>query len=897
MDVNNQGLNLPSNLQNLDVRNELLSKEVGSGASCAYSLRDLTGSNKKAVRVRRTPNDTTNSIDDETIFGGQEVQAGYLEDWVNGKLEHTLPCDVATASAGYSLRKIKSSYSGNAVRIRRDSDSIEVNVAFDSDDKVSASSPVTATPSGSTTATDLNGFLNESTENFTAIAYDDIAAIFKQFSSTPTISNTAIAGSTGTVDANGARLGFKLPSQLSISDYSGLKIKVTGTINSFTADSSLVIGAAKVDNGGSSFTPPEGGKAIASGTTGDFEYIFTGDTTNTFQSVIFIFADNSTFDISNLKFEIIEHGATVQTWYDQAGSNNAVQTTASNQPKIAESGALLADGITFDGSDDFLQTSTQVLTNTYTGARSLYGVCKINTDSGYIFGDAGSGTDEGTSFYSDTSSDKILFTNGKSGTLTTFDNITTIEGSNFLISSNYNNNNATTIHKNANNNGYTQGTGSYNFSTSSKFTIGDREGGSSSATKLNGTIQEIIAYNSDQSAKRFKIESNINNYYGLYNDANAFSANAQVDGTGSTVSNASKDGGTLTLSSASGNNYLYFQLTETVPATSGDIFISFNYESSNDSVTLNNVKLRNDADSAMSGDLVDSSGSAITIQENGFYSGKLASANLTNTGTRLAFLTNQTTNGYTFTISNLRYSRIARDGFVETLYDQSGNSRDASQGTAGSQPFIVRNGGQVKLQNQPSIDFDGRGSSSATGLVTNYDISSDGSLTEYSIYGVFDNTANTPHSTLISAGQPISNSTSYGGFNVFVNQNGGRLEIEHQEHPNTSKTTVRPTNSYTTGDGYKILTINYNSSSLLSKLVNVTSGSSAENTSPALPKARDDIAVAQYLKIGGSYTFQYRDAWQGFISEVIIFEDDIRSDNDDIVDNLTDFYGQPSSTP
>jgi hypothetical protein len=237
--------------------------------------------------------------------------------------------------------------------------------------------------------------------------------------------------------------------------------------------------------------------------------------------------------------------------------------------------------------------------------------------------------------------------------------------------------------------------------------IGKQGNSSTASSDKLMRVYEIISYNSDQSDNRFKIESNINNYYGLYNDANAFSANAQVDGTGSTVSNASKDGGTLTLSSASGNNYLYFQLTETVPATSGDIFISFNYESSDDSVNLNNVKLRDDADNAKSGDLVDSSGSAITIQKNGFYSGKLASANLTNTGTRLAFLTNQTTDGYTFTISNLRYSRIARNGFVETWYDQSGNGNNATQGTATNQPAIVENGGLVTVNSKPAIKFDG----------------------------------------------------------------------------------------------------------------------------------------------------------------------------------------------
>ena len=188
--------------------------------------------------------------------------------------------------------------------------------------------------------------------------------------------------------------------------------------------------------------------------------------------------------------------------------------------------------------------------------------------------------------------------------------------------------------------------------------------------------------------------------------SNVFSADAQVDGTGSTVSNASKEGGTLTIgASASGNNYLYFQLTDTVGAGSGDVFISFDYQSSNASVALNNVKLRNDSDGATSGDLVTiGTGDSMSIQKNGHYSGKLLNANLTDTGTRLAFLTTQTTSGYNFTISNLRYSRVSRNGFVRKIYDQSGNENHANQTSATKQPFVVENGGQIRMQNgNPAI--------------------------------------------------------------------------------------------------------------------------------------------------------------------------------------------------
>jgi len=47
------------------------------------------------------------------------------------------------------------------------------------------------------------------------------------------------------------------------------------------------------------------------------------------------------------------------------------------------------------------------------------------------------------------------------------------------------------------------------------------------------------------------------------------------------------------------------------------------------------------------------------------------------------------------------------NGFVTTWYDQSGNSNDATQGTAADQPKIVDAGVLVEENGKPAIDFDG----------------------------------------------------------------------------------------------------------------------------------------------------------------------------------------------
>lgn len=653
-----------------------------SGAAAAYSLRDLGGNVDKVARVRREPHDTDATINDERVFRADEVQSGTLENWVNGKLETTLPADLATAQGSYSLRKIKESYSGNVVRIRRTSDDVEVNVAFDPYNKVGTDSSI-STVSGSTNATDLNGFLNESTENFTAIAYDDIAAIFKQFSSTPTISNTAIAGSTGTVDVNGARLGFKLPSQLSISDYSGLKIKVTGTINSFTADSNLVIGAAKVGNGGSSFTPPEGAKSIASGTTGDFEFIFTGDTTNTFQSVVFIFGDNSTFDISNLKFEIIEHAATVHTWYNQSGdgSNGATQATSTKQPKIANNGTLL-DHLLFDGTDDFL-ADTNV---TFEGAVTLACLSEKSANGLYPISAARQGaTNRFFGLQEQASASAFLPRNSLTGAT-----ITTPRVANKRLT--FARTNSDTDQAIASmGKALETGTNDYGNTPTADlinhFVIGALSTGTDGTPNLgtwNGKIFETIGYQTDETDNKFKLESNVNNYYNLYNDANDLEAN-EFTGTSGTYTNNSKDG--FTFVGTATQSFVGIELKESVPVGE-TIYVSFNCSHNAYSETTL-IGLRA---SSVTGS---NASTSYTTPQYGF-----GVASLTSTNANAKFITFQIRqDSPTVTVSDFKVSRIARDGVIQTLYDQSGNGNNATQSSATKQPYIVQNGGLCKMTN------------------------------------------------------------------------------------------------------------------------------------------------------------------------------------------------------
>ena len=211
----------------------------------------------------------------------------------------------------------------------------------------------------------------------------------------------------------------------------------------------------------------------------------------------------------------------VTTWYDQSGNgNDATQSTAASQPKIVSGGSLVTENskpaIDFDGNDDFVESSSSTLADVFTSSFMLCMVSKADNiqplstsgqnkriihafDSGNtlqlvinessldkVSSDAGdvSATNgtffklQQTLFVAEMEQDKIFIDGVDSGT-------------------------GTTAAGNPNPNG----TGTR---------IGADKAGSGVNGEYDGTIQEIIIYDSDQSSNRTGIESNINNHYGIY---------------------------------------------------------------------------------------------------------------------------------------------------------------------------------------------------------------------------------------------------------------------------------------------------------------------------------------------------------------------------------------------
>ena len=624
------------------------------GSAAAYSLRDIGAINGPVVNVRRDVDG--DGTDKEEDFSANQVQSGALEDWVNGKLESTLPADVDTAAAAYSLRKVKADYSGEAVRIRRSSDDVEVDVAFDSDDKVSLSSAITNVAeqggeSGQTTATTLGDFLGQTsiTTGVAEMAQGDSSAL----------SNATTTGFTLT--QNGSLIGAMFPFSSNIG--AGTKVTMTFTLSEDSGNASSSFRLFSTTGLGNAGSPSTIERASSGTYTIEFEATDEARGIGFFDNV-----SGSVVTISNASITI-ENSAFVHTWYDQAGSNDAVQETAANQPKIAEGGALLADGIDFDGSNDELRTSTNIASSQPV---TVFSVTKPDAVNKRIFESI---TNSVRAFYGGSSQTGMNAGNTLLGSTNEISTNTEYLQTHLFNTTNSKVflNNVETISGDAGSNAFAG-----NFSL----------GGSSAV--FDGTMKELIVYTSDQSDNRFKIESNINNYYGLYNDANELSAAFDSNGT---ITNESKDG--FTADVATFSHYVNATFNNSV-ATGETIYVSFNAQLAPNGGTSASPILR----------LQDAQVGSNTSNQSSISEG-FNSIDLTATGTsdRVGFL--EQDDNVDYIISDFKVSRIARNGFVETLYDQSSNGNDVDQGTAGSQPAIVKNGGQVKVRNRASIKFDG----------------------------------------------------------------------------------------------------------------------------------------------------------------------------------------------
>jgi len=194
----------------------------------------------------------------------------------------------------------------------------------------------------------------------------------------------------------------------------------------------------------------------------------------------------------------------VTTWYDQSDNgNDSTQSTASAQPKIVDGGTLVTGGIDFGAQSDALYLEKNSVTSLSYVSLSSFVVASFNGNSGV--GSSPLGMNTSPRYYMPlTRPDGIYLSYSSLETLKFSDN-TTEPTSLFSAVSGASNTSAFF-------NGVSAGSVSSVSGNSIKIAIGYN----TATAYHNGTIQEIIIYNSDQSANRTGIENNINDHFDIY---------------------------------------------------------------------------------------------------------------------------------------------------------------------------------------------------------------------------------------------------------------------------------------------------------------------------------------------------------------------------------------------
>jgi hypothetical protein len=189
----------------------------------------------------------------------------------------------------------------------------------------------------------------------------------------------------------------------------------------------------------------------------------------------------------------------VETWYDQSGNgNDATQSVAASQPKIVDGGTLVSGGLLI-GSDQHLDMSsnfsfalnnlTSIVLGAANGGQGVGALLRVSSSPTLFSNPYRFSTTQGFRYGGESATSQP-----RSAAVQLF---TLIGGS-------------TTA------DGYANGTlyrtvSSVSTTYTDKFVIGSLSG-----NLITGKVAEIIIYDSDQSANRSAIETNINDHYDIY---------------------------------------------------------------------------------------------------------------------------------------------------------------------------------------------------------------------------------------------------------------------------------------------------------------------------------------------------------------------------------------------
>ena len=372
---------------------------------------------------------------------------------------------IETPTAAYSLRKVKSDYDESAIRVRRSSDDTEQDIGFDANGDLDTAA--------------LTTFVNEEYDHIDEDFSSDLGWTF--LNGTSNISGGTLNFNTSANDyafySYGAVPNQVVDIEFTISNYvsgSIFMLNFGGGYSSptYTANQTVTLTNISIGNGNQNW----GFRAESSGFVGS---------------------------IDNFKVTVKTADGAVTTWYDQSGNgNDATNSTESEQPLVVDGGTLVEENgkaaIQFDGVNDNFNVGI-----TLTGGFHTFYLHQSTKTGGFEY-----------LFYSPADQVRLydyLFrpfinsVNYPSGMPNDgFDARYLWE---FARDDSANIRN----YRNGSQDAFSSGVPTAGVD-GADFTI-DSIGAISNT--LQGSVQEIIIYNSDQSGNRTSIEANIGRYYNI----------------------------------------------------------------------------------------------------------------------------------------------------------------------------------------------------------------------------------------------------------------------------------------------------------------------------------------------------------------------------------------------
>lgn len=429
------------------------------------------------------------------------------------------------AAVAYSLRKLRTAYSGSAIRVRRSSDNTEQDIAFSGNDL------------DTTSMLDFVGYnLWTYSEEFNNAVW---LKTNLNTTGTPTYIDVETApDSTLTGDkiientSNGLHATSRTSTILNTTDYNisvylkqgeRTKVQIVSGIAGSTQNCDLDLTNGTISNNTFANTP-----TITSATNGWYRFsvtITSGTTTGGITIRLFNASNATTYtgdgtsgayvwgfqlsQTSNLKpyqKTVATAGGAgfITTWYDQStNANNSTQATAANQAQVVLNGNLILDAITGKITTTWT-TDRYTLTNLITTVQLMYHYMVFNRTSNAL-------SVAGLS-RSSTTAPTMLRWFATTGDIRSYISTAILHSTNTATGSNL----ITTLRDSSNVVKMFRNNVALTTGISSDIGATFDSWGNANASTNSGNFAELVHWNSDQEANRTGIETNVNTYWNAY---------------------------------------------------------------------------------------------------------------------------------------------------------------------------------------------------------------------------------------------------------------------------------------------------------------------------------------------------------------------------------------------